>query len=238
LFTKALTQEEIKVIILSESAIFKMSFEDNYTDGVSGADATVVGTPGFAGNNAGFDGNAYAGAVDAYLTFPAEGLQSEAFSASFFMKVNATPDRAGVLVMGPVDDANPDAMNNRKNGFRFFRENAGGKQRFKLNVGNGTADSWFDGGSAADVDPTTDEWVHIAFTISNTESVVYIDGQVAKQGVFTGVDWTGCDVLSIMSGAPRFTGWGHQSDASQMDELMLFSKALTADEVQILKAGL
>ncbi len=238
LFTKALTQEEIKGIILSESAIFKMSFEDNYTDGVSGADATVVGTPGFAGNNAGFDGNAYAGAVDAYLTFPAEALQSEAFSASFFMKVNATPDRAGVLVMGPVDDANPDAMNNRKNGFRFFRENAGGKQRFKLNVGNGTADSWFDGGSAADVDPTTDEWVHIAFTISNTESVVYIDGQVAKQGVFTGVDWTGCDVLSIMSGAPRFTGWGHQSDASQMDELMLFSKALTADEVQILKAGL
>lgn len=238
LFTKALTQDEIKGIILSESAIFRMSFEDDYTDQVSGQDATVVGTPGFGGANSGFEGNAYSGATDAYLTFPTDGLQGSEFSASFFVKVNDVPDRAGVLVMGPVDEANPDAMNNRKNGFRFFRENAGGKQRFKLNVGNGTADSWFDGGAAADVDPTVDQWVHMAFTISSTESVVYIDGQVAKQGIFTGVDWTGCDVLSIMSGAPRFTGWDHKSDEGMMDELMLFDRALTLADVQILKAGI
>jgi hypothetical protein len=148
------------------------------------------------------------------------------------MKVNPVPDRAGILVMGPPDAAAPTAMNNRTSGFRFFRENAGGKQRFKLNAGNGTADSWFDGGAAADVDPTTGTWNHFAYTISATECVVYINGEIAKQGTFTGIDWTGCDILSIMSGAPRFTGWNHFSDLSLMDELRIFNKALTQAEVK------
>jgi hypothetical protein len=105
-------------------------------------------------------------------------------------------------------------------------------QRFKLNVGTGTSDTWFDGGAAADVDPTTDEWVHFAFTISQTEAVVYINGQVVSQGPLAGVSWEGCDILSIMSGAPRFTEWGHLSDESFMDELHLFNRALTQGQVQ------
>ena len=35
-----------------------------------------------------------------------------------------------------------------------------------------------------------------------------------------------------MSGAPNFTGWGHLSDQSFMDELRLFNKALSQEEVQ------
>src|SRR5690606_19901438 len=103
---------------------------------------------------------------------------------------------------------------------------------FKLNVGNGTADVWFDGGANADVDPTVDQWNHFAFTISGTECKVYINGTVVSEGAFAGVDWTGCDVLSIMSGAPRFMEWGHLSDESFMDELRIFNKALTQAEIQ------
>ncbi|WP_233702697.1 LamG domain-containing protein, partial [Hyunsoonleella flava] len=77
--------------------------------------------------------------------------------------------------------------------------------------------------------------MHIAFTISQSEAVVYIDGQVVRQGAFSGVDWTGCDILSIMSGEPRFSGWNHRSDLSFMDELRLFNKALTQSEVTNLK---
>jgi hypothetical protein len=237
LFDKSLSQEEILQIIDNEyvpkfdGEEFYMPFNTNFGDLVSGGNATEVGTPGFAGESyAGAD--AYAGAADSYLTFPTDGLKSNEFSAAFWMKIDATPDRAGILVMGPPDPNLPATPNNRNNGFRFFRENAGGKQRFKLNVGNGTADSWFDGGAAADVDPTIDQWVHLAFTISDTECVVYINGEVVSQGAFPGVDWTGCDILSIMSGAPRFTEWGHHSDEGYMDELRLFSKALTQDEVQ------
>ena len=211
--------------------IFYMPFDGDYMELISVKNATKVGNPGFTGQSV--QGlNAYAGASGAYLTFPTEGLQGSEFSAIFWLKVNAVPDRAGVLVMGPPDAANPDAMNNRTSGFRFFRENAAGNQRFKLNVGTGTADSWFDGGAAADVDPAAGEWVHLAFTISGSAAAVYINGQVASQGDFAGIDWTGSDILSIMSGAPRFTEWGHLSDQSFMDELRLFDKALSQVEIQ------
>ncbi|WP_372932070.1 LamG-like jellyroll fold domain-containing protein [Mariniphaga sediminis] len=224
-----------KYIAKYEGETFFMPFEGElYMELLSETEATVEGEPGFAG---GKSGEAYAGAADAYLTFPTEGLQGEEFSAAFWYKLKLSdpePDygqRAGILVMGPPDPLNPLAQNNRKAGFRFFRENAGGKQRIKLNVGNGTADSWFDGGAAADIDPAAGEWVHLAFTISSTECVVYINGEVVKQGAFEGVDWTGCDMLSVMSGAPRFNGWNHWSDESLIDELRLFSKALTQEEI-------
>lgn len=237
IFDRALSQEEIQNIITDESdqefiyggMMFYMPFENSYVDAVSQTEATVVGSPGFEDGKV---GSAYAGDVESYLTFPADNLQTYQFSGTFWMKVNGTPDRAGVLVMGPPDPANPDTPNNRNNGFRFFREAGEGLQQFKLNVGNGTTDVWFDGGADARVDPSVDEWHHFAFTISDTEAVVYIDGEVAKQGEFDGVDWTGCDILSIMSGAPRFTEWNHLSDLSLMDELRLFNKALTQEEVQ------
>lgn len=242
LFDRALSQEEIQGIITDDSGatfeyvpkyegeVFYMPFEDDtYLEWVSQKEPTIVGTPAFG---EGKIGNAYAGNTDSYLTFPTDDLQADNFSAVFWMKINPEPERAGILVMGPEDADNPDAQNIRKNGFRFFREAAGEKQRFKLNAGNGTADSWFDGGDAADVDPTVDEWHHFAFTISPTECNVYIDGEVVKQGDFGGIDWTGCDVLSIMSGAPRFTGWSHFSDLSLMDELRLFKKTLTQEEIQ------
>lgn len=213
-----------------ESEVFYMPFDGDNIELLSVTYPTEVGNTGFAGEGK-VGGNAYAGAADSYLTFPAADLLEDEFSAAFWMKVDATPDRAGILVIGPPDAANPDSQNKRTSGFRFFRENAGGKQRFKLNVGTGAGESWFDGGAAADVTPGTDEWVHFAFTISQTEATVYINGQVVKTGTFAGVDWSDCDIISIMSGAPRFTGWGHNSDQSYMDELRLFKTALTQSEI-------
>ncbi|MFD0835306.1 LamG-like jellyroll fold domain-containing protein [Mariniflexile aquimaris] len=238
LFNKALTLSEIQNIIAvtnpyvpAANETLYMPFDNNYINVVGNTTATKVGTPGYAGE-AKKGTNAYAGATDSYLTLPTTGLTGESFSATMWYKVNATPDRAGILVAGPEDTANPTAQNNRKNGFRFFRENAGGKQRFKLNVGNGTADVWVDGGTAADVDPTLNAWVHLAFTISPTKAIVYINGLPVKESAITGIDWTGCNILSIMSGAPRFTGWSHLSDLSYLDELHLYNKTLTQAEIQ------
>lgn len=212
-----------------DGEIFYLPFDGNYTDLISFQTAAVTGAPGFT-DDALNGSSAYAGATDSYLTFPTNGLQSPEFSAIFWVKINAVPDRAGILVMSPplIDGTN----NDLSKGFRFFRENAGGKQRFKLNAGSGTEGNWFDGGEAADVDPATDEWVNMAFSISGAEVVVYIDGQVVSQGAFSGIDWTDCNVLSIMSGAPNFTQWNHWSDSSFMDELRIFNRAITQQEVQ------
>ncbi|MBN7813692.1 LamG domain-containing protein [Algoriphagus sp. H41] len=215
-----------------EGEVFYSPFDGENLELITLTEATVTGAPGFTQDRVAGT-NAYSGSTGAYLTFPTAGLLSNEFSAVFWYKINATPDRAGILVVGPPDTANPSAPNNRTSGFRLFREGSATRQVIKLNVGNGTADSWFDGGDAAAINPSTNKgWVHIAFTISSKEAVVYIDGKVAKQGTFTGVSWTGCDILSVMSGAPRFSGWNHLSDLSYMDELRIFNKALTQAEIQ------
>ncbi len=132
---------------------------------------------------------------------------------------------------GPEDPDNPDAQNLRTSGFRFLREGSETEQRFKLNIGTGDGEVWNDGGT---IDPTLNEWVHLAFTISESQTVIYINGVEAMAVDSSPIDWTGCDIMSIMSGAPRFAGWDHLSDLSYMDELYLFDKALTAEEVESL----
>lgn len=225
-----------------DGEIFYMPFDGtpgSTIELVSLSSPSVVGNPGFAGSGK-EGGNSYAGAAESYLTFPADNLMNTEFSAVFWMNINSNPDRAGILVIGPPDLENagyPESQNLRTSGFRFFRENAGGMQRFKLNVGIGSGESWFDGGTSADVDPSTVEWVHFAFTISETQASVYINGEVVSQGDFPGISWADCDIMSIMSGAPRFTEWGHLSDQSYMDELRIFNKALSQSEIQTIIAN-
>ena len=154
----------------------------------------------------------------------------EELRTTFWYKVNADTDRAGSITISPEDEDNPDAQNNRTSGFRLFREGNADEQRIKANVGNGSADSWNDGGV---IDVAVGEWVHVAFIITDSESRIYLDGELVNTGAVSGgVDWTGTDIVSIMSGAPRFTEWGHLSDQSFMDELRFYNKALTQEEIQ------
>jgi hypothetical protein len=219
-----------------DNELFYMPFDGDFMELVSIGYAAKTGNPGFADN--GKKGKALAGVPDGYLTFATQDsergvnlLQPE-LTALFWYNLNASPDRAGILVISPEDPANPTAMNNRVSGFRFFREGSDTKQTFKLNAGDGAGESWFDGGDVASLDPSTAGWVHIAFTISATSCVIYFNGEIVCQGDFGGIDWNDCSILSIGSGAPRFTGWSHLSDQSLIDELRIFDKALTQQEIQ------
>ena len=213
--------------------ILYMPFDDNYINLLTDASATKVGYPVFESGKLGL---AYKGVADGYLTLPTAGLLGKEFSAAFWFKLNATPDRGGILVVSADSpDAAENMKNNRNYGFRFFRESGNGGQTFKLNVGNGSSDIWFDGGAAAMLNPATTGagWVHMAITISETRAAVYIGGKVVSEGnVSGGVDWTGCNSISIMSGTPYFVEWGHASDASLIDELRFFNKALSVEEIQ------
>lgn len=230
IFNKKLTQAEVEYVMNTsaqepyepeyEGEVFYMPFEDDlYYDRVSETSATVVGSPSFA---AGKEGDAYAGATDSYLTFPIAdlGLEDE-FSISFWYKVNTTPDRAGILTVGPP------GINTRTSGFRLFRE--GGASPIKSNLGIGTGESWNDGGNV-----TTTDWVFVTMVVGGGSHGIYVDGTLLRaESTYTGeVSWADTELLSIGSGAPNFTEWGHLSDNSLIDEIRIFNRKLTQTEIQ------
>ena len=98
-----------------------MPFDGDYVDLMSLASAEQIGTPGFT-EDAYLGGKAYLGAADSHVELPFDGSVGEEFTAAFWYKFNAVPDRAGILVVGPEDTSSPNAQNDRTSGFRLFRE--------------------------------------------------------------------------------------------------------------------
>lgn len=230
IFDAALTAEEVNAMVNppSEDISLYLPFDGDFTEQVSGRSINVVGSPGFTGE-AKVGSDAYAGAEGAYLTFPSQNLLSEEFSATFWYKVDPSPDRAGIISISAV---NPDGANknNLTKGFQLFREASGESQRIKASVGTGDGNSWNDGGL---IDPAAGEWVHIGFVITENKSRIYINGDLATESaVAGGVDWTGADLVSVMSGAPRFVEWNHLSDQSYIDDLRFYRVALTEQEIE------
>ncbi|MBS2211377.1 LamG domain-containing protein [Carboxylicivirga mesophila] len=210
---------------------FYMSFQNHFLDHKSVNSANIIGFPGFEAN--GVIGAAYQGAEGASLSFPvADVLSGTEMSATFWYNI-AQQGRSGILSASPSG-----SNNNRVAGFRLFREGGDDAQIIKLNVGNGSGDQWFDGGAAATVNPQTTDWVHIAITISESSAAVYINGEVVSEGALTGpMSLDNCEDLYIASGGPYFSGWGHAEDLSQYDELRIFQKALSQDEIKAIIAA-
>lgn len=205
--------------------VFYMPFDNDYNELVTFKAATVVGSPSFAN---GKKMQAYAGATDSYLTFPTTGLLGNEFSIAFWYKINAVPDRAGMIAISPTGD-------DRTKGLRLFREASGDKQNVGLNFGIGASEVWMNPFTqlAASAD-----WTHIAISISTSNATIYVNGAPAANADITSpLDWTGCPSLTIGSGAPNFTYWNHFSDLSLYDELHIFNKALSADEVNAIYTG-
>lgn len=238
MYNKALTADEIKDIANLRPALdisgqtFYAPFNGSYNDLEGGAVATKVGLPTFATGKA---GRAYSGATDAYVTYNTANLKEAlgtAYSVSFWYKVNAEPDRAGILTISADDpEKADDAKINLTKGIRIFREASGDKQIVKANVGIGDNNVWVDGAAAASIDPSAGEWVHVALTLAADKAILYLNGVPVKESVITGVDWTDCEIVSVGSGAPYFVGWNHKSDLSLIDELRMYNKTLTAEEI-------
>ncbi|MDC6384723.1 LamG domain-containing protein [Muricauda sp. SK9] len=227
LFNKALSQQEIQKQVTESSSTFYLPFDGSYTDVLSGENAAEVGSPSLVG---GISGNAYQGAADSYLTFPSADLaQGNEFSATFWLKIDPSDTRAGIINIAPAEPASP---SDKPSGFGLIREGSADAQKFILLVGNGTNATWVNPGVPATIDPTLDEWVHFGISISATNAALYMNGELVGETAFTGIDWTGVGDLVIMSGDPNFNGWDHKTEKGQMDELRLYSKALTQQEIQ------
>ncbi|MER3375131.1 MAG: LamG-like jellyroll fold domain-containing protein [Allomuricauda sp.] len=233
-FNKALTPEEVAAVAggsvtpQNYGSTLYMPFDGSFTEANGNTEPTVEGTPGFAGESS-VGSDAYAGATDSYLTFPIDGLFNNQFSGAFWYKVDPAPDRAGILTVGPPMNGSD---NDLSAGFRLFREGDAASQRIKLHVGSDAGDVWNDGEV---IDVAAGEWVHVAFTVTETATQIYFNGEpVTNMGDMTGktISWENCTILSIGSGAPNFIGWDHLSDSSYIDELYLFDRALSQEEIQ------
>ena len=205
-----------------DGEVFYMPFEGDYMEMISFKAATAAGAPGFADDGL-QNTKAYKGAADSYLTYPISSFKNNEFTVGLWVKLNASPDRAGIITVGATPD-------NRNNGFRLFREGSATEQRIKLNVGIGTGEVWNDGDV---VNPKTGDWVHVAIAVTATENTIYINGTpVRTSAMASPINWDGCSNMEIGSGGPTFSYWNHKSDLSKYDEMRIFNRALTAGEIQ------
>lgn len=207
----------------------------NFDDGFG--TATVVGTPT---NGAGKIGNGYVGADASYLKYDISSFVGSSMTVAFMYKVNATPDRSGIIGIG-----NPDSIvggtlwnNHFVQGMHLFRENSAGLQRIKSAVGFGTDAAWNDGVDiAADAD-----WAHVVIAVGNGESKIYVNGQLASNGnvatvgasaMNTAMDITNCTTLELgISTNFESQGWNHHADLSSFDNLEVYNTSLTDFQVQ------
>lgn len=210
-----------------DNEVLYMPFDDNFLDLITGTEVNVVGSPSFAEGKV----NAcYKGVKDSYVYTPSAGLIGDEFSVAFWYKVNADPLRAGIFACSPQGGTGTDEE--RKNGIRIFRENNGDKQNIGLNMGIGATDVWMNPFVQL---PAGEGWVHIALSITTTKATAYINGEVVLEtDLAAKISWTNCSNISIGSGQPNFVVWEHFADLSLYDELHLYKRAISADEVAAL----
>lgn len=232
--TKSFTFTISKYNKVLDSEVLYVPFNPggDYKDLINFVAPAVTGGPNTTSGTGGHNGAAYQGAADAYLTFPLSGLYSpEGISFSFWYKVNATPDRSGIIV---INDNGNNSDDNRSQGLRLFREGGTGAQTIKINVGTGSGESWNDGGTISAIGGTWD-WNHIAVTISATESKIYFNGVLQRTATYSAFDFSSSTTVTFGSGAPSFTYWDHKSDLSLYDEFRVFNKVLTPADIQLLR---
>lgn len=203
-----------------DGEVFYMPFDGDFMELISQEMADETGSPGFSSDA--MAGQAFEGAEDSYLTFPTEGIVGDAFAVTFWYKLDADPDRAGLISISPEGE-------DRSTGFRLFREGDAETQNVNLNIGS-TDGEMFPGG--AEFDATSSEWVHIAVSVSQSGTKFFVNGETVVDEEGAVIDWDGCDEISIGSGEPNFAYWEHFSDESLFDEMRIFNKGLSASEVE------
>jgi len=227
--TQSVNFKKVAPYVPMDGEVFYLPLDGDPFELVGKKNATVVGLPGYT---TGKLDKAYAGAKDAYITYPTAGLLGGEFSIAFWHNLNGTPQRAGIFSISRPYAVYADSV--RWKGFRIFRENSGTSQNIGVNMGITKAEVWINPAAtvkAADFG----KWMHIAVSVSGTTATVYIDGVLKKTAAIKApIDWAECTSMTIASGMPNFTFWDHFSDLSLYDEIHIYKKAITQEEVTAL----
>ncbi|GAA0892986.1 hypothetical protein GCM10009122_26650 [Fulvivirga kasyanovii] len=246
------TTESVTFIVTNEyfpedGEIFYMPFEgDVFLDIISEKSATTSGAPGFAD---GIKGNALSldAANESYILFPGDTLAGvENFTLSFWAKVDYVGDESGIDgSFGLVSLSNVSSFwgnievlvdgGNLTNGANM-----------KAHVTNGASETWVTG--ITNLTNIFGQWSNHTLTYDATSSEIkyYINGELKST---TPAAWTGPlafeNVGPMVFGTYQFqttpsltSATGSQPWASfltgEIDEVRIFNRALSADEIQAL----
>lgn len=207
-----------------DGEVLYLPFDGDFSDIINAAEVTVTGSPAFS---EGINGDAYTGTANSYISIPTEGITAPEFSIAFWINVNSTPDRAGIIAISPVGES-------RNQGLRLFREGTSTEQKLGLNFGNGTAEVWMNPFYTFTPDGS---WIHVAISIADDKAVCYVNGEQVMEYIPetpAGIDWTGTTQITIGSGMPNFVYWEHFSDLSKYDDMHFFNRAITPEEAATL----
>ncbi len=107
--------------------------------------------------------------------------------------------------------------------------NAGGKQRVKANIGNGTADSWLDGGQRLTWIRQRQDGFMSPWSCHPTP---LLHGRWSGCVQLHRYRWNGCDIMSIEPAHPASMSGGHLSDKPDRRGCESDNKALPASEIE------
>ena len=225
--------------VAKENLVAYWGFNDNLVDSVSNTPGVNTGTT----FGLGVKGQALQGALDSYvLTTPSAAVTGlKSFTTMFW--VNTPPPSTGVIGLFSLAKTNTFWGN-----IEVFIENnstnANGMLRIHISAGPaGTDDKTL---AVDNIINLFDRWVHVAISYDQATSTatLYINGSKVKDAVLAGLSGplNFTNTGKIVFGTPQFqttpsqtTGSGSQSWASfltgQLDEVRIYNKALTIDEI-------
>ena len=248
--TQSITFEVTNEYIPKNGEIFYMAFEGGvFLDLVSEQTATTGGNPGFA---EGIKGDALSldAADESYILFPGDTVAGvENFTLSFWANAEFVDEDTDGGIDGVLGLVNLSNVNSFWGNIDFFIENGSNPTDgadMRVHVTNGASETWI--GSVNDVQGVFGQWSHhtLTYDATSSEFKYYINGELKAT---TTAAWTGPmafeDVGPMVLGTVQFqttpsltSATGSQPWASfltgEIDEVRIFNRALSADEVQAL----
>ncbi|RMF49418.1 MAG: hypothetical protein D6755_02405, partial [Anaerolineae bacterium] len=175
----------------------------------SGSTCPASGGTAYDGLGVSFDG------VDDYLRLPADVVQADAFA--FAAWVNWRGGNSGQSIFAFGKDSGNVISLTAENGALVFRFTRNGALQYTLNAAL-----------------PINQWVHVAVALQSDTARLYVNGveQDRKTGLASSLmqiagtsNWLG---RSLTAGTPYFNG--------QMDQVVVYPRALNGDEVRVLAA--
>ncbi|MDO6433532.1 LamG domain-containing protein [Flavitalea sp. BT771] len=224
--------------VAASDLVAHFAFEGNLVDSVSNTAATNHGTS----NGTGIKGQGLLVGLNNYTLFtPTDAIKNlQSFTISFW--VNTPINTTGI--QEPVCFVNPAKF--WSNMDIYFDGQSDATSKLKMHLFNtAEQDGWFDQWSIAN---PWDKWLHITFTydLASEKVAFYVNGALVGSATKTGFGTPNfANVPVIVFGTVQFmtdpnltTGADPQSWASfllgVMDELRIYKKALSADDVKAL----